>query len=558
MQKNSLKKLLGIAALLTLTVTLNLLVWTQDFFSFVVLAPLAATTLLGLGWIVMTLLTLAEHSALEDRTLGGLNAIFSSTVFLGVCVVLYLLAGAWNVSWDLTEEGRRDLSPQTVQVLQAMNTEVDATCFFLQSDEELVAIARDKTMRFLKQCQQYTPLLKVEQLDPTIDRARLEAMNITHASVQGTIVLRSGERQRVIILSGGSPRLEEREFTNALINVLRKTEPKVYFLTGHKERDIMDEDEQNGGSILGNLLRGESYLVERFAIKISDPIPPADADIVVINNPTMDLHPVEIEALNTFVQGGGRLVLFINPWRNPGGAVARGEQLRPYIEEKLGISIGNDIVITDQSKNIWQAELAVDNTPFEKEEEGFMNYRGAFNLQHPITRAFDQTMVLQAMRSVSVSDKKPDGVSVIELLRTTPDFWAETDTEKLLETGQAKWDDGERKGPIPLAAATVLPVDKEKSPKGYTDARIIVVGDADCVSNANIIIPGHVNFVLNTFAWLSESEDLIAMRPTGRETPPLILSEAQQRTIAWLAIMLTVQLTIAAGLGVYALRRMGK
>ena len=558
MKRNIIKKILGFAALLLLTLSLNLLVWTQAFFSVAVLAPLALALLAGMGWLVMTLLTLAEHSALEDRTLGSLNAVFASTVFLGVCVMLYLLAGAWDVAWDLTEEGRRDLSLQTVQVLQAMNTEVEAICFFLQSDEELVAIARDKTLRFLEQCQKYTPLLKVEQLDPTIDRARLGAMNITHASVQGTIVLRSGERQRVITLSGGSPRLEERDFTNALINVLRKTEPKVYFLTGHKERDIMDEDEQNGGSILGNLLRGESYKVDRFAIKISEPIPPADADIVVINNPTMDLHPVEIEALNTFVDGGGRLVLFINPWRRLSADAARGEQLRPYIKEKFGIAIGDDIVITDQGTNIWQAELTVDDTPFAEVEEDAMKYRGAFNKNHPITRSFDQTMMLQAMRSISISKDKPEGASVIELLRTTPDFWTETDTAKLLETGQAKWDDGERRGPIPLAAAAVLPVDKEKSPKGYSDARVIVVGDADFVSNANIIIPGNINFLLNTFAWLSESEDLIAMRPTGKETPPLILSESQQRTIAWMAIMLTVQLTIAAGLVVYVVRRIRK
>ena len=85
-----------------------------------------------------------------------------------------------------------------------------------------------------------------------------------------------------------------------------------------------------------------------------------------------------------------------------------------------------------------------------------------------------------------------------------------------------------------------------------------MVGDADFVSNANIIIPGNINFLLNTFAWLSESEDLIAMRPTGKETPPLILSESQQRTIAWIAIMLTVQLTIAAGLVVYVVRRIRK
>ena len=265
----------------------------------------------------------------------------------------------------------------------------------------------------------------------------------------------------------------------------------------------------------------------------------------------MDLHPVEIEALDAFVNGGGRLLLLMNPWRQ----VMPGEQLRPYIEERFGISIGNDIVITDQRANMWQAELTVDNAPFEGMDDGFMEFRGAYNLGHPITRAFDQTMMLQAARSVTAAEEKPEGVHITELLRTTPDFWAETDTERLLQTGQARHDPGERKGPIPLAAAAIMPVDKANSPGGYSDARVVVIGDADFASNANIIIPGHINFLLNTFAWMSESEDLIAIRPSGREAPPLILTDAQRRNIAWVAIMLTVQATILVGLGVYLIRK---
>lgn len=549
------KKWLGFLALVFLALALNLLVWTQQFFTWAVLAPLALSVALGAVWTVMTLLQLAEHRALEDRAVGGLNAVFSTVVFLGICVVFYLFLNSWDVSWDLTEEGRRDLSPQTIQVLQAMNTEVEALCFFLQVDEELVVIARDKTMRFLEQCQRYTPLLSVEMLDPTVDRARLEAMNITHASVQGTVVLRAGDRQRVITLTGGSPRLEERDFTNALINVLRHVEPKVYFLTGHRERDIMDEDEQDGASILGNLLRGESYNIERFAIQISDPEIPVDADIVVINNPLMDLHPVEIEALDAYMNKGGRLMLLIDPWRSPPAGHSRGEQLRPYLERRFGIVIGSDIVISDQRQNIWRAELSVDNAPFEHLDEGFMEYQGAFSMKHPITRGFDQTMMLQAARSVTLAETMPEQAAGVELLRTTPDFWAETDTERLLRTGQAQHDAGERAGPIPLAAAVVTPVDRDASPKGHGDARVVVVGDADFAANGQIIIPGHLNFLLNTFAWLTESEDLIAIRPTGREALPLILSDTQQRAIAWIAIMFTVQGVIAVGLGVYIFRR---
>jgi len=98
-------------------------------------------------------------------------------------------------------------------------------------------------------------------------------------------------------------------------------------------------------------------------------------------------------------------------------------------------------------------------------------------------------------------------------------------------------------------------VDKAANPRGLTDARVVVVGDADFASNANIIVPGHLNFLMNTFAWLSESEDLIAMRPTGRESQPLILAPVQQRAIAWVSIMLTIQLVLVAGVCVYFVRR---
>ena len=98
-------------------------------------------------------------------------------------------------------------------------------------------------------------------------------------------------------------------------------------------------------------------------------------------------------------------------------------------------------------------------------------------------------------------------------------------------------------------------MDKEKSPKGRGDARVVVVGDADFATNAQITVPGHLNFLMNTLAWMNESEELIAIRPTGVESAPLILSGAQRRAAAWVAIMLLPQLVAAAGAAVYFWRR---
>jgi ABC-type uncharacterized transport system involved in gliding motility auxiliary subunit len=552
---NTWRRWTGLGALLLAAAALNLIFWTENLFALPVLIPLAGGLALGAAWLVGVLLAVARPGALEGRTVGGLNAVVSSLVFLGICVVIYMFLQSWNVSYDLTQEGRRELSPLTQQVLRNINAPVEVTCFFLRVDDELVVIAREKTRRFLAQCRQHTDQIKVEELDPTIDPTRLAEMGIKHASVQGTVVVKSGGRQRIILLSGGSPRLEEREFTNALINVLRDAQPKVYFLTGHKERDVQDDKGEDGAAEFAKRLAGESYQVDRLAIKISDPQVPADCDVLVIDNLKVDLHPLEMEAIDKYVSAGGRLLILFDPWRSVTPGYGGGEQLRPWLERRLGIKVGSDIVITDKAENLWQLELSNDARPFEQTEAGFMQFHGCFNAEHPITRSFDQTVLLKAVRSVGLAEKPPEGVIGVELLRSTPDFWAETDTEKLLTTGKARLNDGERKGPIPVAVAVSPKVPVMGSPKGRTDTRVVVVGDSDFTANSQVVVSGNLNFVLNLFAWMSESEDLIAIRPTGREAVPLVLTEAQRRTAAWVGVMLTLQFVAAAGALVFLLRR---
>ncbi len=546
-----MRKSSGIAALVLLAVALNLMVGAQQVFSFWVLAPLTLSLVLGLVWLALTIGSMAGQARFEGRAAGRLNAVFSSVIFLGICMVVFAMVKTWNVSWDLTQEGRRSLSPQTVQVLRGMTKEVKVTCFFLNVEEELVVIARDKTQRFLEQCQQYTDLLKVEFLDPQVDRARLDELKVTHKSVQGTVVLNVGARQRVITLSGGSPRMEERDFTNALVNVLRDSEPKVCFLTGHHERDILDEGD-SGASMLKNLLEGEAYKTERIAIKISAPEVPSDCDVLVIHNPTGDLHPQEIAALDAYADRGGRFLVLMDPWKNV-RAGRTSEQLRPWLEKRFGVNVGSDMAMTDQQTNPWQMELTTDKQPFEKTETGFMAFRGCFNGEHPITRGFDQSMLLEACRSVQAAADLYQGVSVTPLLRTTPDFWAETDVAKVFETHQAKLDDGERKGPITLAVAAAAGA---KAGAGNPrEARAVVVGDSEFAANFRMNVPGNFNFVLNAFAWLSEHEELIAIRPSGKEAPPLVLSERQQRAIAWFSTLFTAQLVTLTGLVVFWARR---
>jgi hypothetical protein len=547
----------GLLAMVALVAGVNLGVLKSDAFSPLVLVPLIVGVAAAIAWVVLILASIGKESSREGKSLYGLGAVVSSAMFLGICVVVYSFAQHANKSWDLTKEGRRDLSPQTIQVLQTLDQDVSVVAFFIQVEDELVSIARDKTRRFLDQCNRYTSRLKVEFLDPQVDRARLEALKITHASTQGTVVLTCGVNQKVIMLSGASPRLEERDFTNALINVVRKSRPKIGFLTGHGERSIDDPDTKNGGAMLKQLLDAESYQAERMAIKIGNAEIPAGYDAIVINGlgiggAQSDLHPEEIRALDEYLDRGGRLLVLLDPWRRVASAAA-AEQLVPWLSRRLGILVGADMAVSPETK--WNIEMSADGSPF-GERPNQTDFLGCYNANHRITKNTDQKLVFSVARTVSAAEKLPENVVATELIRTTPNFYAESDIETLLTAGKAAKTPGERNGPLPLAVAATLKTDFALNDSGQTrDARVVVAGNSAFASNAQIHLPGNLNFTLNVVAWLTESEDLIAIRPTGKEDPAIVLSEGDQRTVVYVAVLGTVQAVVAAGLIAYALRR---
>jgi hypothetical protein len=545
------RSLVGAAAVLCAALSLNLLVWREDPFSWVVLLPMLAAVVLGAAWSVWVLLGIFDRSSAQGSGAGGLNAVFSSTLFLGICVMVYVFVRGWDVSWDLTKEGRRDLAPQTVKVLQSMTEEVEVLCFFSAIDEEVVLIARDKTLRFLEECRKHSALLKVESLDPDMDWIRLRAAGFTYASPQGTIVINAEGRNKVITLSGGSPRLEEQDFTNALVNVLRGSQPKIYFLEGHGERDPADKSKE-GTSVLSDLLAGESYLLDKFSMGVLDAEVPEDCDVLVIDNIKKDLQPQEIAALKAYMARGGRLLTLFDPWPEQDGVQ---ERFRPYLASEWGIRVADDILLSKERKKPWQVEFSNDESMFSEEDEGFGDYVGAYHARHPITLGFDQAVLFQACRSTGKADEVPSEVILTELVRTPSSYWGEMDVLAMQDGEGIDRGEEEALGPHSVAVAGVRRAPEAEGSGKPLDSRIVVLGNSSFASNQSIKLGGNLNLVLNVFGWLTEQEDLIAIRPTGKTDNPLILSTGERRAVAWVSTLLTLQLVVAAGLLVYLTRR---
>lgn len=563
-----LRTLLGVVALASVLFGLNILVLQEDLFAPLALIPVSVGLALGVAWLLVRLVAVARSGEAAATGVSALNTVVSSVVVLGICIVIYAFTLRWDTTWDLTREGRRELSPQTIQVLENLTEDVQVTGLFVDSGDRLTYNVKDKTRRFLERCQQYTDRLKVEFYDPQLHKDRLEQLGVMRVYGVGTVVLSCGTKQRELPLSDVTSRLEERDFTNALINVVRDVTPTIGFLTGHRERDIDSQDGVTGASSLRLWLLQESYQVQKIAISLSNPVIPQEVSVVVIAGYESDFHPAELDALDAYLAGGGRLFIMADPQRLdvkvPEGGVRPQvvEHFRPWLEGRLGVRLESDAIISEVQTQFTKSPLELLLLPdysllgdFDFSGDPNDPVRRAFNMEHPITRGFDQQMILSAARSIGFTNEKPEHVTRTTLLWSAPTTYAETNLDMLYQ-GQANKSPDEREGPVPLAAAVTMKTDVPIGDTGQArDARVVVVGDSDFISNDKIRLAGNHNFALNALAWLTESEELIAIRPTGQEDPPIILTKGQQQAIAWIAALGLVQAVAAAGIAVHLWRK---
>ncbi len=81
------------------------------------------------------------------------------------------------------------------------------------------------------------------------------------------------------------------------------------------------------------------------------------------------------------------------------------------------------------------------------------------------------------------------------------------------------------------------------------------MGDADFASNAAINISGNRDLFMNIVGWLSQQENLIAIRPKEPGDSRLTLTNDQARRVAWFALFVLPGAILALGVYTWWRRR---
>lgn len=466
----------------------------------------------------------AIRSALSSRsTKFGTNAVLMSLVVFGILVLLNFVANRHSLRADTTAAKQFSLAEQTKKVLKNLDRDVKVTAFYRSEDQWQIE-------SLLKEYEHYSPHFKWEIIDPDQKPAIAKRYNIT--AYNTTVLECDGKEERITSRT-------EQDLTNALIKVTRRENKKIYFVTGHGEKDIEDT-ERDGYDSIKKLLKNENYDVEKILLAEKDHVPD-DCSLLVIAGPRTDLFQKEKEMIEEYLKKGGKALFLLDP-ESPD---SYSELLKDW-----GVEVGKNVVV--DASGIGRLFGAGPAMPIV-----------AQYTNHAITKDFRLMTFYPYARSVRKAEDAPSDITITELAKTSENSWGETDP---ITTGSTvRFDEGkDLEGPVPIAVAVEKEAEEttpssdngeSEETEKVTKTRIVVFGDSDFASNTYYRAQGNGDFFMNAVSWLAEQEDLISIRPRDPEDRRVNLTRSQSRLMFWVSVVLMPLAVLGVGAGIYWKRR---
>lgn len=496
-----------------------------------------AGTKAAIGALGMAVYLATHYRRLGQFASGKATFFFTSSTVATVLLVALLGIGNYVVAkksrtYDLTHKQIYTLAPQTRTTLAELRDKVQAIGFIPSNHPAY------------------------EALESLFERYRRESAGkfeyafkdpIKHPDLAAKFSLKEGDATVALIREapgGGETSttlnvVSEQELTNALVKLNTVGTQKAYFVTGHGEWPL-DDASTSGGlpqqappseagiSELKRALDQEGYSAEVLNLA-GKPEVPRDASLVVLAGPKSALAGPELTALRSYLDQGGRMVFFAELNAEPGlnGLLAEyGIQVDPGVvaDSQLGVRGPYVILAPYLSEHAITATLKAQNL---------------INLQFPTTRG------LTVLRSGAAPEVKAEPVVL-----TSQYAWVETKPDD-----EPQPSPGEKTGQIPVVAASTRAIAESVQGRRYPEARLVVFGDSQLLTNANWGYEPNRNLVMNAMAWASSQASKISIRPPDREVSTIDLSPELLSRIRFAAVDLLPLTLLGTGLAIWLTRR---
>jgi len=252
--------------------------------------------------------------------------------------------------------------------------------------------------------------------------------------------------------------------------------------------------------------------------------------MVVIAGPQNDYLPPEIDAVEKFVQGGGRALVMLD-------AGVDIPNLTKMVAD-WGVTARNDLVIDENPvSQIFGTEPYM---PL------IVKY-GSSPIVEPLN---GKATLFPLSRSFEVGKNSKPGVTADSLGETSSDSYSVADWNPKIK--EIKFDAAkDLKGPLSVAVAGSIAGEGDKKNEG----RFVLMGTSLIAANSFLTFQSNRDFIMNSINWLSADEDLISIRSTPPESQHLTMNAEQMRRVLVLGVFGVPLLIVMAGVLVWWQRR---
>lgn len=495
---------------------INGLICSEDLFYFLLIIALFLT-------LSILKLRAGRRKVSRGKTWGTYGVVVLAALLVGYVSTL----PAMKVYYDSTATKRNTLTEVSQDIMEKMDGGLKITSYVnLLDDNYAIALPRqlkNDYERFEKYIR-FKPDMKMEyvyyydeansQLDfrlegcKTIEERAQKMANILNMDIkmfltpeqirekidlsqEGNRFIRviereNGQKSILRLYNDNEKHPSETEISAALKRFVVKS-PKVAFLTGHDMRDIYKTGDRDYNQFAENQYFRHSLGNQGFdviTLSLAEQEVPEDIDIVVIAEMKTPFNEIENERLSKYITRGGNLFIL--------GDARRQEIMNP-ITEQFGVTLMPGTLI--EMKENDSPSLIVGHITKEA-AESFKPYARPYEFGYTVTMpdavglAFDASKGFHASPIIVTDSLCWNELQTTDFLDDIPQFNPET---------------GEKQDAVP----TILALDRKVGDK---EQRIVITGDADCVSNGEMSKSRNgyssTNFtvITGTFKWLSYDE----------------------------------------------------
>ncbi len=430
------------------------------------------------AWIFLERYLLIDFFTMKT-TQHGLNMGMLILIVATLLVFVNFITVRYNKTWDLSATGQYTLSEQSKKILDQATSDIYVR-FFYKNGIDGVDATKKSFASLVKVYQEYSAKIKVEYVEMNSKPKLTEEFGANKGSGEAFIQY-LGQKNRIEgQFSGqGLQSFSEQQFTNALIKTTRTTKKSVYFIQGHKERDLISEKDETGVFSFKQMLEKNSLNVSTLILAEKNEIP-ADASAILIVDPQSTFQKFEIETIEAYLINGGSLVLALDQ-KNTAGLD----------------SVLNHLGLEHQKHYVFN----ILNSPM-----GQVVNSG----QPTVAVHYSQTSPITKMLTTNASSvfQKPNSLKIT----STPTYLKADVLVKSPEASVAleNLDSSDYKG-NPMSYPLGVELNGKYTESASKNFSAVVFADADFISNQFIFQNSNKDLALNTVSSLIHETDLVSI-----------------------------------------------